>query len=656
MFKKDDFDKDYLDFDSTFHIRPINSVIFAPNGTGKTSIYKVIREKGVTEGTSFAIDYESMLANFVKRKKKIIFGPNILELDKNEKETKEIAGSIDVAKVFKTLDITTKASANNIESGIGDIFKDDLKIMSLYTEENKEVLLPFKEFSKEIINNFNEFKEIAKLRDEINLLGNSKLQSILKEMNKLLSDEDTVCPICDKNSEVPISILIENKTSDVQNIESKLVEQISGNNPNMTYEAKVLKLNEITECFENNNINSADIISFALYTTLDDKKTDLIGKKNKLNELGIEKASIQEKLKRFFDFVTTDEHYLNQLSEIFKIDKSSIATDNESFTITINLERDLNTYSTGELNVALFVTSLYEFIQSDRQWLIMDDPISSFDLPNQYKIVFEVMSMLLESTNPKRNAILLTHNLDVINIVRSESKSGFKHFCIESTNIKQNVNEKKILRLSEIAMNDSISFKELLSRLSIHEYDDYSYLKAIETREELPKGSEDRASLNSIFHFHGCVSKTSYEGKELSNEYLYNKIDMIEKFGYLHNTRTNRGKNNHVFYIDSAEKIIYLSALRVWVERQLFLRIDNPSTTREFLDKYTLGEKIELVLDDSSNQDNKALKKALLSKKTMLNQNNHQFSQTSPFNYALNLSLSDIENEILEIKNLFNRN
>jgi len=42
-----------------------------------------------------------------------------------------------------------------------------------------------------------------------------------------------------------------------------------------------------------------------------------------------------------------------------------------------------------------------------------------------------------------------------------------------------------------------------------------------------------------------------------------------------------------------------------------------------------------------------------MSKKVMLNQNCHSESQENEFNYALNLTIDDILNEILEIKKAF---
>lgn len=44
-----------------------------------------------------------------------------------------------------------------------------------------------------------------------------------------------------------------------------------------------------------------------------------------------------------------------------------------------------------------------------------------------------------------------------------------------------------------------------------------------------------------------------------------------------------------------------------------------------------------------------------MQKKTMLNQNDHFDSQILPFYYALNISIDDLKNEIVEIKDMFNR-
>ena len=89
--------------------------------------------------------------------------------------------------------------------------------------------------------------------------------------------------------------------------------------------------------------------------------------------------------------------------------------------------------------------------------------------------------------------------------------------------------------------------------------------------------------------------------------------------------------------------------------------------TMDDIDKETLrkitgkqfSEKVNVLLPRNSNsllihEYPNVTRTFLMSKKVMLNQNEHYQSQIIPFNYALNISLDELVNEINEIKERFN--
>ena len=83
---------------------------------------------------------------------------------------------------------------------------------------------------------------------------------------------------------------------------------------------------------------------------------------------------------------------------------------------------------------------------------------------------------------------------------------------------------------------------------------------------------------------------------------------------------------------------------------------------KETLRKITgkqFSEKVNVLLPRNSNsllihEYPNVTRTFLMSKKVMLNQNEHYQSQIIPFNYALNISLDELVNEINEIKERFN--
>lgn len=82
---------------------------------------------------------------------------------------------------------------------------------------------------------------------------------------------------------------------------------------------------------------------------------------------------------------------------------------------------------------------------------------------------------------------------------------------------------------------------------------------------------------------------------------------------------------------------------------------------RNFWGAYTLGEKINVMFDRNGSPKpgitvpSTFVRDRLMSKKAMLNECVHYDSQVMPFAYAANLSLDDVESEIISIKHLFGK-
>ena len=103
--------------------------------------------------------------------------------------------------------------------------------------------------------------------------------------------------------------------------------------------------------------------------------------------------------------------------------------------------------------------------------------------------------------------------------------------------------------------------------------------------------------------------------------------------------------------VNSANKILYLAALRIWIEKQFY---DNTNDAVGLRGQKCLGNKIRFMIDENHWNGQAQIKKDfLMSKKVMLNQNDHAKGQKEPFYYALSISTDDIIKEIIQIKNHF---
>ena len=77
-----------------------------------------------------------------------------------------------------------------------------------------------------------------------------------------------------------------------------------------------------------------------------------------------------------------------------------------------------------------FIICILEFISSDKTTLVIDDPLSSYDIPNQYRIIYEITS----SKKEHKNILIFTHNIDTINIANSQYNALFEYEIIEKKN------------------------------------------------------------------------------------------------------------------------------------------------------------------------------------------------------------------------------
>jgi hypothetical protein len=149
-----------------------------------------------------------------------------------------------------------------------------------------------------------------------------------------------------------------------------------------------------------------------------------------------------------------------------------------------------------------------------------------------------------------------------------------------------------------------------------------------------------------VYHFDNSgTPRESQIDSTLTNVSLINLIDSFVSFSKID------------FYQDVFTKIHYLLALRVWLEKELFglIPATDSATISAFLQSDSISEKIDKLTSSPTNylRAKGIEKEDLMSKKVMLNQNAHYYSQIMPFAYAMNLSFDDLGREISELKSLF---
>lgn len=599
-----------------------SKVIFGYNGVGKTSIYRYIRDYKGDDRIAF-LDYIDERENFIKIKKKITVSADVLGINVLNNEISIILKEMDIKKQlvsnFKITKIATAAIyGDKIKKAQKDSFEgfdctsEEMELLSntlgdippLFLHENRTALTDINEFIIET----NEYKD-------------SIIFKSLVTLNDVVSVEDTLCPICESNYP-NIKSKINERMSELNNRKSLIIENLRNNNLQPT-EDNVSKLLDTMNLLTSENLIADWMIcngSVQRYNDIENNYQLLTRKIGERNVLMLDADILYNSLK------TSEDRIKGDISRYFSIEENKIVFNDTDKSLTITLPRDVVTYSTGEMNLLSFLIKIYEFIGSDKTILILDDPVSSLDIINHYKIVYEIV----KAANTGKTIIILTHSIEMINAINSQYSRDFDFYYIDE--------DKNELNIQEIPRRDDGKNILTLDRLLAN--DPNEIIKALIEKETSPFSDD----VHKIFHYDGSFSTPNYP--LISNDFLSNMIDSYAAL------------SNVSFIHNSYNKVIYIAAIRVWIEKEIRSLLSHSATLlAEFDTKHTLVSKITVLLrrDGTTSASIPAYlnREQLMGKKVMLNQGIHYQSQVMPFAYALNISLQELNTEILAIKNMF---
>lgn len=619
----------YLCFSNNFKINLTDDkikVILGPNGAGKTSIYKCIKK----HHPNFAyIDYEDVESSVLGKGNELVIGAKIALIEEKKEKIKNIADNINVNKIMKDkFGITTKTECKKISSELNDFrmdtqlaienFKDD-KISNLCLLEEKEKIL-FGKYGKDIIQQAESEIKVEHIKMEYR-------EKYLQILEKSLTDDETICPICGTDTGESVKKIIKKLLDEINvstdEITKAYIEKYPNDNPNQIAE----KITKIRNIIKVNKITTNELVNFLIcggskenITIINESKETIKNLKREIDNLNTEKEKFYNTLKICEENIR--EIFENQLN----VPNNNIDFDDIKNEVRITLERNIETYSTGEINLITLIASLMEFMNSDKDTLIIDDPLSSYDIPNQYRIIYEIAYV---HANQNSKILIFTHNIDCINITNSQNNSKFEYESLDKIKEKLYINSigslpYKGFHISYIIdnLNDNFVTKK--------------YLKLLAKKDELDGHAEE----HKIFHYDGDYTFTD------NTEIIYRNTDLVDIIDNINDNINNQG-----VIINSANKVLYLAAMRVWIEKKLY---DNCDNRQEFINKKLFVPKINYCLDRGHWNGNYSISKSsLMRKKVMLNQNEHSDSQKDPFYFALSISTDDILREIKEIKRIF---
>ncbi len=593
--------------------KEFNTVIFGPNGIGKTSLYKYSQKN--TSDKSMYLDYLENKETFIKNKRTIVINPFYGDIENLTKEVVAKKEAMSVTnKIKSNFNIRNARQAKEIHEQVGEYYqKDDIVGLTITANQIDNI-------NNQVINinpailvmNHAKFKELNDVNEELQKYDDSVLFRSLKLIDKLLQEDSEKCPVCDADNR-RIKEIVTNKITSLQTRKSELINEIIQNNA-------TIDINETL-------LTSYQSAAEALPDNLIGDYSVCFGDKDRLNELNTiveernvileEITGLTNRQEALYNLIKNEEDlFKDELNRFLEIPINDINFDAEKKEVTIKLARNIETYSTGEINYLSFLIRIYEFISSDNEYLILDDPISSLDLVNHYRMTYE----LVKRASEDKKIIILTHSVELLNTINSQHRGHFKFYYLEQYN-------------DELHIDEIINYDDNIITLSNiqNNVDDSKLIEAIIKREEDYSREE-----NKIFHFNNFENVDNYP--ELTN---LNFIEFIDNF--------NDINKSDDFLENSFLKIKTIVALRVWLEHEMWAGLNDDHKV-DYLALDTLGERIGYYTRINSLPN---LRTKLMKSKVMLNQGSHYQSQIMPFAYAIHISLDDLKYEVERIKNIF---
>lgn len=462
------------------------AVIYGPNGTGKTSLVKVLSsekgtkvkytydEKEYTDGSQFFVINDQNNRNIIQGETKdFLLGDDI----KKEFELQEYIAneynrlcteSISILKSNYSISSSSSKSIDcfskweSIQNIIKDLMNNRTKgsrtgVDTYISELEKYTLINIPDYEQAKLDYIiSDLSEKGPLITEIETIDTSKLanNSHIKEIEenteaiKILSrfSYKDQCIVCDSNgidSEILLNKKSQNKEDIIKTLDAKtkkivekIIANISEKDPFRIKDimlgaietgnlSDVLLLKESIKEYKNIFANKAIKELVQIY-----KSSDIKIKNEEYTKLINQKPDITEE-----DFLYIEQIISNNMSkklQIIRDDKKNIkiVLENKDF---LGITREELPLSSGEQN---FLSLTFEFLKaknSDKPIIILDDPISSFDSIYKNKIAYAIVKIL---QNKKR--VILTHNVDLLRLLDGQFKKCFRLFLFNNTENEEN--------------------------------------------------------------------------------------------------------------------------------------------------------------------------------------------------------------------------
>ena len=687
-------------------------VIYGPNGTGKTSLINALEGN---KDTDIKFNYENIeydsnsckdLIYIIKEQyyrniingeaKDFLLGDNILKEDELFKslennfnsfikvEYKKILENdflisssksklIDIIKIEQIKDIIKIVAKKTLSFDLNLIVKlitipKEIQVQNIKKYEEEKYKFFIKDYSK---NNDSLIIKILDLKNrniekcsEVNEIEENDAALIV--LNKY-KDKDQ-CIVCD-NTEYNSEILIQKKSDnkeriinlldeETKKVMNEIIKLIGIEDP---FNFKKIILKAIEEGDENliNDLKKELFIYIDIFNNNLIEKFKIIILKSKLLDIYSQYINL---INMKIDIDDEDISYIQKIIENDMNKNLKVVRDkNKNIKIYLdeidflNLKREELPLSCAELN---YLSLSFEFLRakkSQNKFIVIDDPISSYDSIYKNKATFIIIDMLKD-----KKCLILTHNLDLVRLLNAQYLDCFHFYIMNNTEGEENGfielkrKERNILTnitdLIQTFREDIFNYLNIenskLYFISMIQYmRGYALITNNTNKEVLTKlmhGYGDNIEMDKKYNlkeiYYNLFQPYSYKFNSLK-DCLISKKDILNLGNELNNSLNIIDVNDYYLLNKTLRHSLTYLHLRLLVENVLVQKY-NINT-----DKYN---KLGSIVNQAFIDDRKK-RFQLTSKKTLLNEFNHFEGNFSIFQPAIDITDAGLSHEKQQI-------
>ena len=675
------------------------AVLYGPNGTGKSSLAKVLSGE---RGTTLSCEYDGNIYSEASRLFYVINDQNNRNIIKGE--TKDFLLGDDIRREYEleeNIDSLYKEIIEDLRKSLKTEFLISAKsnpLISLISDDNLKIII------QDFVNNQSKGKNtsIDSFISMIKSLTTSDLDSDFDEtrwayfvneysdrdslLNKILKliepnliqvsetdkiEQNTValdvlkkfpniktCIVCD-STDIDAEKLYKKKEENRQRIIDSLTELLKDViniiiNLSKEYDPFNIK-RSVLDAIDKGDFNIIDALQTSIkkyYKYFEIKIVSVFLNNTKYTTLSNDYEEYKSLISKELTIDDDDIVYLQDIvSTSMHKQINIVRTNNRHIQILlgdnefIEKERQELPLSAGEQNFLSLSFELLKAKNSNKPIIVLDDPISSFDSIYKNKIIYSIVKTL-----EGKSRIILTHNTDMIRLLEGQYNHSYYLYILNNTPDENN----GFIRISAKEQKMLISIPDLLNTFREEIYD---HIKNTEMflLSMIPfmrgyaaiKGSKE------------CVDSLT----ELMHGYKTNSVDLVKIYLDLFGEKGKTTLPNEL--IVNVDSIIEKSVDTITiVDRQVYPTLDKTLhhsftylvlrllVEKTLVEKFNINteenNKLGAIIDKAfprSDVDNMRKRIRLTSKKTLLNDFNHFEGNLSIFQPAIDITNKALSEE-----------